>query len=319
MTGIVFAGGEIGAFVPADSDCVESVTSGRFDSARSRCAIRVYNISSYAESRAFASNLTTMFFHADWGIENADASEQTSVAFYDSGGTEVFRINRSGGTPATIKPYYWNGSSWVATGSTFTVSAPQLMTIDLKVVPASGWELYINGTLRDSASVVMSAFSNLSKVRLKGTYIGYNFWSQVIVSGTSTVGLRLVTDAISGAGNSNNWTSGTYADVDEQAYNDTDGLASATNNQVFLCAGSSPSLDGFTVRGVIVTARVRQGTLLNYQHAVRSNGANYFTASQAVSAGYGAFVGIWETDPDTTATWTGAAALAAQFGGKSIT
>ncbi len=319
MTGIVFAGGEIGAFIPADSNCVEVTTAGRFDPARCRCAIRVYGTSSYGESRAFSSSLTAMKFHCELSPEASSGTEGTLASFYDSGGTEVFRINGAGTSTVTVKAYYWSGSAWVATGATFTVSAPQLLIVDLYVTPASGWEIFINGTSRDSAAVVMSAISNLAKVRLKSTFVGYTYWSQVIVSGTSTIGLRLVTDAITGAGNSNTFTTGVYTDVDETAYNDADGLTSATNNQVFLAAGSSPTLDGFAVRAVIVTARVRQGTLLNYQHALRSNGANYFTSSQAVGAGYGAFVGIWETDPDTSATWTGVAAKAAQFGGKSIT
>lgn len=318
---ILFAGGEMGAFIPADADCVE-LSTGSFNSSFARCALLINGATTYAES-AHWTNETDCWLHFDLLVDRTtgSGSETTYLSAYDSSDTEVYRIRMSQASAVmTVKQYYWNGSTFTQLGTSFTTNMDTLNTFDVHVdFSASGsGTIYLSGTQRLTGTADLSGLNGISYVRLRGSLECY--YSQVMAADESTIGWRLKTVPATGAGATTDWT-GTYAEIDEIVYSDADFINSDTADQVELFSHGSTIPTGYVVNGVAVTARAKCGTggPQNLQMAIRSGGTTYVSSSIALDAGYTANVNIWETDPATSAAFTTSAITSLQFGVKSIT
>lgn len=327
----LFGGGEMGAFVPSDANVIEVTASGTFDSTLARCSIAVATSVSYAESQAWTSE-DDLWLHFD--VKQTSANNNSTIqsvgVLVDGSNVERFRLacntaDNSAGTGLWALQYNI-GAGWVDFGTQFTASFSTLQTIDVHIVcnSASGsGALYLSGTKRiEGTAVDLSTITGLTKLRLYGktTTIGAtNYFSQVLVSDESTVSARLKTIPPTSAGADAAWT-GTYAEVDEIVYSDLDFINSSVADQVETFAHTTTLPTGYSVRSVLVTARAKKGGSgpTNLQLALRSGGTNYFTGSQALDSGYGAHVGIWNTDPATAAEFTSSAIASLQFGVKSI-
>lgn len=316
---LLFGGGEMGGFVPSDASAIEDTTGSgaRWDSGFTRCGLAIFSSSSYADSFEFAGQ-TDIWIHGE--IYNAGVSGALPfLGLLNASGTEVYQIQPlgSGAVNAFIwQMRRWNGSAFVDHGSTVTVSDAR-QTYDLHVDIANDTvKLYLSGTLRLTASGTdLSAMTDIAQIRLRSS--GQSIHSQVAASTTSTVGGRLMTAVATATGATDQWTS-SYASVDEISYSDSDFIFSDTAAQVeMMTVTPVGSLTGYSIAGWIVTARANTSGAgpQNIQMAVRSGSTNYFTSSMALDAGYGAFCGVWETDPGTTLAWT---TTAPQVGVKSI-
>lgn len=326
---ILFAGGEIGAFVPATADVHEdtgaiSGTIG-FDSAFARCCILAKGANDYCESADFGTG-ADLWCHLDLGVwGNAFGStENARFRWCDGSGTEVIRLIQVTSTDL-LRLDYWNGTTWVSAGSITVELVGTRQTIDLHAVvnSASGsLKLYLSGTERiTSGSIDLSGIASLGKIRGYGaTNNHYSFFSQIIVADEPTIGLRLFTVPVSGAGATSSWT-GAYTEIDEIVYADADFINSASANQVSTFAATVPSLTGYQTKAVAVTARAKCGASgpQNIQMVLRSSGTDYFSSSKALDAGYRAFCNVWDTDPATSSAWVNTAVSSAQPGAKSIT
>lgn len=332
---IVFGGGEMGAFIPADSATVESTAAGYFDSGFARCAIACHSTSSYAEGDP-VSAVTDGWLRFDCRLEGAAPSSGSTVfpllIWYDGSGTARVRITHRLDSDAYFTLQYDVGAGWVTAGSPITLNIRSaLQTIDLHatVNTASGLlKLYVAGTERiTSGTIDLSAITSLRKIRFYGTTIGgiLNFpvyISQVgMKSGSSTITGRLRTGYPSGAGATSQWT-GAYSTLDETVYSDADFAYSGTADQVSVYAitwvGSST---GYTASAVIATVRANTDGSgpANIRLVIRTASTNYPSGSDlALDAGMRAFLGIWETNPNTTLAWVNADADAIQGGMKSI-
>lgn len=324
---IYFMGGEMGAFIPSDSTVIEAATSGNFNTSFARCAIYAPYTPNYFESPSIGS-LTTAWIHFDFGTGSDNyIGDGTRFSWYDGSATERIRFvaNNNG----TVSMMYNVGAGWVTAGSSITTTfSGTRQTIDIAVVcnSASGSiKLYLSGTKRiDSGTIDLSAITALNKIRFSGftnvVPLGtITMVSQVIVADESTIGMRLLTRYMNGAGASTDWT-GAYTDIDEIVYEDADFILSGSNNQVSTFTQTGPAITGYTVRAVGVTARAKCGASgpQHLQLALRVSGTNYFSSSLALDAGYGAFVNIWETNPATSAAWVNTAIDTIQPGVKSI-
>ncbi len=325
---IVFMGGEMGAFFPSDAGSYENILAG-FNPAFARCKILVDKAVNYVQSTRLG-NLTDSWTHVDFQVRNAGSTsnEHTRFLWYDTDGVPVVRLVHIYNA-GTIRLDYFNGSTWITAGSDITVDVEgQLQTLDIHIVcnTASGSiKMYMSGTLRiDSGTVDLSWIDEIDFVRAYGGTIfglGYNTYiSQVIVADEPTIGMRLLTRYMNGAGATGDWTGG-YTDVDEIIYNDADFISSAVADQVELFTQTGPEISGYVVRAVGVSARARRGASgpANIQLALRSAGSNYFSPSKPLDIGYGAFLHIWDEDPATSADWLNTAIDALQPGVKSIT
>lgn len=327
---ILFMGGELGSFIPSDSNAGEDSTSGYFDSNFARTSARATGSTAYVESWEWAGQ-TDLWIHLELKQNAAisSASLHPTYVFMDSSGNEKIRLACSINVTTGIGTWalQLNNAGWATMGSTFEANVLSRQTIDihLTVNSATGVaDLYLSGTKRISnASVDLSTVSNIAQCRGYGktvTISATQAFSQIIVATTSTIGMRLMTFYASGTGASDTWT-GTYTSIDEAVYSDADFIWSASANEVELFAGTLVgSLTGYSVAAVGVSARAKtDGTgPTNIQLAVRTGATNYFSSSQALDAGYGAFLNIWEDNPNTTIDWTVADISTLQFGVKSI-
>lgn len=328
---ILFAGGEMGAFVPSDSNVIENTSgigggSASYDPDFARGHLRCYGSATYAlADLAAATDDLWLHFELDQWNASGTASKTTVIEFLNSSGVAKFRLT-SAWSSGTWGMDYHNGSSWVALGSDFTTLGGSLQTLDVHIVcnSASGSaNVYLSGTNRlNSGTVDLSSITEIEQLKLYGNNVaipGYNAFSQVIATeDESTIGWRLKTVPPTSAGATTDWT-GTYAEVDEFIYSDADFINTATATQVELFAHSTAIPSGYSIRGIAVTARARRsGGPTKIQLALRSAGTTYFSGDKTLDAGYGAFVHVWDEDPATTAAFTTAAIAALQFGVKAI-
>lgn len=324
---VLFVGGEMGAFIPATAGAVEATSFGAnsYNSAFARCCLSVATVSDYAESADFGTG-TDLYCHLDMSVYGGGfgSTDDARFRWCDGSGTEVVRLTYQYGTDA-LRLDYWSGAAWVNAGAITVELSGVLQTIDIHAVvnSASGsLKLYLSGTERISATGLdLSGITALGKVRIYGAPGGHlTFASQVIVADEPTIGMRAFTVPPTGVGASSDWT-GTYAEIDEIIYSDADFINSASVNQVSTFAATPPTLTGYQVKAVAVTARAKCGASgpLNIQMAVRSSGTTYFGATKALDVGYRAFCKVWDTDPATSAAWTNTAAATLQPGAKSIT
>jgi hypothetical protein len=326
---ILFMGGEMGAFVPSDANTIENTgETDVFDAAFSRCSIEMSGSTSYCESADFAAS-HSLWVHFAIGAGNGSGTSSTVkiLALANAAGTNLARVNvnYASSTSHTVSLEYWNGASFTSVGS-FTINMTSTIHhMDLQVVGNSGtgsMALYVAGTERiTTGSIDMSSVASLTNVRSYGRASNSDMHiSQVIVADESTIGWRLATFYPSGAGATSSWT-GAYTSIDEPVFSDADFILSSVADQVSTFAQTGPVMTGYTVKAVAVAARAKRGASgpANLQLALRSAGTTYFSGSKALDLGITANVGIWETDPATTAAWVNTAISSLQPGVKSIT
>lgn len=326
---ILFMGGEMGAFTPSDANAVEFTESATFNSSFARCSVGGAGSASYIESPEWTETDDIWIHFEVYQNPPVTSGTQTQIAtFLNAAGTEVARItsdNPSLGGTQTWQLQYWNGSAWTNLGSSFTSAAGrEVVDIHLVTNTASGsGSVYFSGTLRSTGSANLSTIAGVAQMRGYGKTSGIGMGvalSQVIVADEPTVGWRLFTVPVSGVGATSAWT-GSRTEIDEISYSDADFISSGTADQVSTFAVTAPTLTGYEVRAVGVSARARCGSggPQNLQLALRSSGADYFSSSLALDVAYGAFVNIWEENPATSAAWLNSAIASLQPGVKSIT
>jgi hypothetical protein len=316
---ILFMGGEMPSFLPSDSGSIET-SSGSFssyDSAFCRCCVRTESgATDWVESEAWT-GVTALYCHAEFQRATIGSGYNTPIITFRSGTTDYVRLKMY--TSGVLALEYLNASSvWTEAARDTFLNNRQ--TIDLYVNVSTGiLRLYVAGTLRlEATGLSLGHIASLDRLRLNSNY--YMLWSQVVVATVPTIGGRLFTVPLSGAGSTSSWT-GDYSMIDEIPYSDADFVSSASVNQVSTFAVAAPSLTGYVIQAVGIYARARCGVggPQNLQLAVRSAGTNYFSASKALSIGYTPRGNIWETNPATSAAWATTAISSLEPGVKSIT
>lgn len=318
---LLFFGGELTDFSPATSDTFEDATAGNFNSTFARCAVRVNQYLSYGDSPNFGAQ-TDFWFRGDCKVTSM-ASTRQIYGFLNNAGTEVFRVTVSG-SPATttLQMQYLLLGVWTNIGSSISLGLSSVQTFDLNVfVDAAGYaKLYVGGTERISATGIdLTGISDIAQIRLRSPNEAYH--SQIIAADEPTIGMRLLTRYPNGTGATADWTGG-YTDIDEIVTSDADFINSATANQVELVTQTGPTITGYVVRAVGVSARAKRGASgpANLQLALRSAGTNYFSGNKALTVAYAPYQNIWAQNPATgPADWVNTAIDALQPGVKSIT
>ncbi len=317
---LLFFGGELTDFSPATSDTFESATASYFNATFARCAVRVNQYLSYADSPNFGAQ-TDFWFRGDCAL-NSIASTRQIYGFLNNAGTEVFRVTVSGSVSnVTLQMQYLLLGVWTNIGASISLGMSAVQTFDLNVfVDAAGFaKLYVGGTERISATGIdLTGITDIAQIRLRSPNEAYH--SQIIAADEPTIGLRLLTRYPNGTGATAAWTGGS-TDIDEIVNNDADFINSSTANQVETVTQTGPAITGYVVRAVGVSARAKRGASgpANLQLALRSGGTDYFSASKALSVAYAPYQNIWAQNPATTADWVNTAIDTIQPGVKSIT
>lgn len=318
---ILFMGGEMGAFTPSDSTVVEKVEAGRYDPAFARCAIYTGARGSvvYAETAAWtAEDEAYLHFEVE---ANPAGSADTLVSLMAGSDAQIRILATVSGDNVIHQPQYLSALAvWTNIGTAITIpNEKQVIDLYWKIDASGEVRYFVAGNERITGTADLSHLSDITSARLHSLFDPSRF-SQVVADTDPTVGGRLFTVPVSGAGATSSWI-GSYAELDEIVYSDADFINSGTANQVSTFAVSAPTLTGYSVRAVAVTARARRGAggPQNLQLALRVSGTDYFSSSKALGIGYGAFVNIWEQNPATTADWVNTAISTLQPGAKSIT
>lgn len=329
---ILWAGTEPEAF---ETLCGVSTSTAEYDSNFSRCAL---NLGQNAAGTTVLcgvvlGGLTEAWFHTRMGsnVLNADLANQAFIEFRTSSAQGILRVICTG-VINTFKLQYWSGAAWVDIGTSFTatVSTSPTWDVQCKIDNVNGrFVCYVDGTIVASLIGDTDFFSpTIDKVRL-GTWSEFNakYVSECIISNTSTVGMRLATNYVTGAGTTTGWTSGTFADVDETTVNDADFISSGTANQVdtFALQDLSATAAALIPVAVVGSARARNAPAgpQNLQLAVRTGGTDYFSptvTSPAINTSFqNGFQNIWNVNPNTGVAWTASEINALEAGAKSIT
>lgn len=322
---ILFAGGEFGAFTSTDAASFETVSGGTFDPDYARCSIDCDGPSTLLRSGTFSAT-SEGYIHSRSRNGNVTDNLLTAPGAIgvSAAGTEQFRMFHQAGT---VRLQYVSGSAWVDATASIAITEQALNDFDLyfKVGTASGaLRLYSNGSLLlDSGTKDLSAVTAITQVWFSGQLTVFDLQhSEVIVADEPTIGWRLGAFAIDADGSNTDWT-GSFADIDEIVHSDADFISSDTAGQVSTFAGTAltgPSGQSFLIKGVVVAARAKRGSTgpQNLQLAVRTGAANFFSSTHALDVGYGAHVGIWETNPNTLAAWAAADLDTLEIGVKSL-
>lgn len=319
---IYFAGNEIGCFTANDAGSYE-VTDWT-DATYGRCSMFSDGTNSHKATPYFTAQ--TEGYINFVAVQDTGAYNGTSYLFYadNSSGVHALRLYANIGA---VKLQYYNGASWIdATGTAFiNTLVANLFTVSFKVNSAAGYLRLYSGSgslLLDSGTIDLSTVSNISRLLLIGGRSVFDqYHREVIVADVPTIGWRLGTLYLTGAGATNTFTAGTYAEVDEITYSTADFLSSGTADQIFLGACNDLDPGALTIKGVGVGALARNdggAGPQNLQLAIRTNATNYFSATKTLGVGFSANVNIWETNPNTAAAWTSSDIAALQIGVKSI-
>ncbi len=313
---IYFMGGEMSAFT-ANSSSVEEATGGiiAFQSGFSRCAIERGSDPTHYVKTPSLSLPDELYTHVYFRRPSSFGSTYSILSYY-AGVTEVFRVQT---TAASIQMQALITGVMTNVGAAVDYSAPTSEHLDVYFQgnDATGnVALYIAGTLMASATVDLSSVTGITEVRC---YYPHSF-SQLVIADEPTIGWRLLTRYMNGAGASAAWT-GAYTDVDEIVYDDADFCNSSTNGQIEQFTQTGPAITGYSVRAVGVYARGKRGASgpSNLQIGLRVSSTDYFSANKALDVGYGAFGEIWETNPATAAAWVNTAIDAIQPSIKAVT
>jgi hypothetical protein len=316
---ILFAGGELGSFLPADSTVRETLgdASGGYDPAYARCAINLPQGPVFALGAAFApTNAIWLHVNATYFPNFIFAGNFQAIEVQASG-VPVFQMVFIGSNPNGLftQLQYWNGAAFVDVGSPFIFNFAATQTFDFQISDSSIF-CYISGTLKAGAT---GAFPNVTAMTAAKFYPNNNTmeFSEVIIADQPTVGYRLQTLVPTGNGGTQQWA-GDFTDIDEIITNDGQFISTPNPNEVMLFSQSTVTTQ--SIRAVVVTARVAAtpGSPQNVQLACESGGVTHFSASFLQGLGFAPNVGIFPTDPNTGSPWTNAAVNAMQYGVKSI-
>jgi hypothetical protein len=330
---ILAFGGEMGFFLPSDSNEIEGTSRGSYDASFARGYTGVDGSPSFIDTPAFGTQ-ANLWLHAYVRQSSALSNDSTLlrlIEFLDSGGVAQIRVTGSwlsAGGDGVWQLERWNGASWTSLGNC-NAAAGSAQTLDIHIVSntsSGSVNLYMSGTLRITASVNLSTLTGIAKVRAWGINRGINGpvdYTQFVLATETTIGMRVGTIYMSGQGVTHTFDTGGYANIDELVYSDADFVQSGTAGQIELFTGTPvPSFTGYSIRALALTARAKSdgSAPAHFRFQLRSGGVTYDNGSDlALDFGYGNYCAVWETNPATSAAFQPSEISALQYGVKSVT
>jgi hypothetical protein len=321
---ILTVGGEADCWNLGFGDYVVSATGGRFDADASRNAlvaslgVSEYSIR-YAES-------TEIWIHAFLYQESVAAED----LIYIGGDDGAYKI-------ALESDGRWSVYANVAATYTLlaTTDDPVLVDegahIDIRILMDVSGEIQI---YKDEVEVLtFSGDTTGDATYMDNLYIqgltgagNETMISQLIIADQPTLGMRLVTLPVTGAGSTSEWT-GTAADIDEAELNEADFISALEGDLVSTFALTNvptPAYDNYAAIAVAVGVLANNPAetfVGNIQAALRIGGINYFSADSPFLTHDGqtvATVFTFNSDPSNASAWNKTKVNALEVGVKSI-
>lgn len=213
--------------------------------------------------------------------------------------------------------YKWDGTTLtqLATeaGTSIPVTNGASVQIDIQIInlgASSTVNVYCHNVLviTFSGSTVLTGIASLDCVELYGNNNSVSYlMSEFIVSDADTRNFSLLTMAPNAAGDVNNWTTGTYANINPTSINDASVIAVNTTGQDFqanlidLPAGSFGNVQAIkaSVRSEITAAAVPTSLKIG----VKTGGTVNVDAGHAQTTGFLTYERLMVTNPVTSAAW----------------
>jgi hypothetical protein len=330
-TPILFAGGEDMDFTLVGTTGVGTAGSGsNYATGYAREAIE---ISSETNAVPPASRVTTPAFtansaiwvHAREYLSNLDGTNYSMVNVLSPDGVTRILV-RTTGTAGTWKISTGNAAGTITdlvsmSSECFTAGVGNILDLYINYGTSGQVTLYCNGVsvANYTGNVATNSATQLNQVVLGGNNSSdATSWSEVIVSTTSTLGLRLVTLAPAANGNTDNWDVGGVSNVDETTLNTSNYNASGTAGEIQLYTVTPTSLPSgsWTVVDLWenIYAQVETSGPQHIEAMVRTGSTNYTSSNLAPAQGSWTWVSNdWQTNPYTGVPWTASDLGAAGF------
>lgn len=327
---VLSAGGEDVDFT-CPGTCTTDTTAGRFrsDWARSAYRFRDLSVVDPPPSRGILPNFSpqsSIWVHGRYFNLSNNAGDPATSA-----NSQLLRVMGADGNPAiVIRATGTNGQVKISkrsaagtftdlvtcSSSTFPTGGLDQFDMSLDYAVAGSVTLYVGTSsfctysgdvTTDGRTQVQAVELSAARVGLGGTSGGA--WSEVIVSTLDTRSKTVLRGTATGNGNSIEF-SGTNvctAIFPSNPYDDAAVATSATAEEVQECTVFSTIPAGtFTVDAVVQSARASRGSSgpQNVQFVVRTGGADYPSASSALSINPGVASVIWQFNPATGSFWS---------------
>jgi hypothetical protein len=340
---LYFVGGEDFNFSPFGTTSVDT-TVGHYRGDFARCGLRAENGDSGWDTGNIGT-FTDVWFHARAYMQpkffshvtllSEPVEQRSAIKIVDADGIVRLVVFIPTFTPATNtasgKWFFAKVNSFgVYTilggvfSATFSANPDLPDDIDIQIsgynIPDGGSvKIWFRNTLAFSISGVTLATDGVSAItgiRFSGMgsplyddprNVWYNVWSEVIVSDEDTRGLDLATLVPVGLGNLDNWTTGTFTDINEVTLNDLTTNTSDTAGQIQQYTVSPPPTGALGVVAVAVSVRAQQGAIsgpTQLDLGVRTGGSDYWGSDLPLPISKQHLQTMFDTNPDTGQAWT---------------
>jgi hypothetical protein len=259
-------------------------------------------------------------------------------------GSHVFRLGVPGKTIAAISRYgdgtnsqNWNSANNVefrtyvggvanTIAANFAINGKTHICIRHRIDAVNGlMQFWVDGVLRYSfaGNTVFGSEATSSQLTFRASSDRHDAaYSEVLVADYNIRDARVASLPVTANGAVSGWT-GSYADIDETGFTDTDFISAATADltSTFVVGDTPSGYDRFAVSALVVSARSRRGVdgPQNLDSVVRMGGSNYTTPLPQPDTAFGSSVKVLATNPQTSLPWTKAQINAAEVGVKSVT
>lgn len=229
-----------------------------------------------------------------------------------------FKLTNGGGpsnTFAVVKTDAAGTETSLFTGSLIwdtpaTGNEAQALSWQINYAVAGKVEVFYKGLSLGSftGDITTNSLTSLAYVCVKGTGGGNNcFWSEIMVTDFDLRAVGLQAFAPVANGNTHNFDTGTpaAANVNEQILNIATLDGSTTAGQIDEYTTGAVIAGTFDVAAYGVSAYMSKGASgpSKADLAVRTGGADFFSADQVLTAYYTDYQNWWTTNPNTSAPW----------------
>jgi hypothetical protein len=241
------------------------------------------------------------------------------IAFNDSTGTARLVVRVGNGTNQYKVSTVTASGTFVdlATSATNVLNTGAVASVDFNITYSTtgSFTMYVNGVSVLTYSGDLTAASGLTTlggISLSGiSPYGTTWWSEIVVSTTSTLGLGLWTLAPAAAGATQGWTPNTVGNVNPTTINDSNFVSTTTANTISEWTTNSTVPSGtWSVLALAQEARVRVGATgpQHFEWILHVGGSDYTQGSVAPLTSFSNFTaaannGIWTNNPSTGSAW----------------
>jgi general stress protein CsbA len=312
---IIWCGGEDIDFPNGTAPTISTSTNS-FRSGFARCSLRCASGPTSARSLSFSGgSITSGWVHCNVFPSSPVSNDPIVGLGLNAVGNGGIFVGSSTSNALKCAIYTWDGTTLTQLAAEIgtSLSGTQLFSIDMHIAnlgSSSTVNVYVNNVLVIvySGSTVISGIASLDCVAIYGASIfnGY-VMSEFIVGDSDTRSFSLLTMAPNAAGDVNNWTTGTFANINPVTINDASVVAVNTTGQDFqanlidIPAGSFGNVQAVkaAVRSEITAGSVPTALKIG----VKTNGSVNVDAGQSLTTGFLTYERLMLTNPVTSAAW----------------